>query len=319
MDKLDKVQKLHRLLSSRRYPVPIATIEQELECTKKTAKAAIDVLRDRFNAPLDYCKQNKAWHYDKNADSFELPGLWLTSDELHSLAAVLNILTTMEEGLLGKEINVVYKQIEKLLDAQGVDAQSFTQNIKYLSTSKRLITSQYFSTIVDALINTKQILINYTDYSGKASQRIISPQTLIHYQENWYIDAWCHKREALRSFMLPRINKVIKQTSPKIIIPPDELARHYQTSYGIFAGEPKYTAVLKFTKPVIHEVASINWHPDQKIETFTDSLQIEIPYNDDRELIRDILKYGNHVEVLKPAALKNKIKRIAQDMLEMYG
>lgn len=319
MDRLDKVQKLHRLFSSCRYPIPISKIEQELECTKKTAKNAIDSLRDRLNAPLNYCEQSKGWHYDKNADAFELPGLWLTSDELHSLGAILNILTTMEEGLLGKEIDIVQQQIEKLLNAKGVDAKTFTQNIKYLSTNKRPITSQYFSTIVDALINRKQLLINYSDYSGKSTQRTISPQTLVHYQENWYVDAWCHKREALRSFMLPRITKVIKQTNLKKAIEFDVLKQHYQTSYGIFAGAPKYTATLKFYKPVINEVASINWHPNQKIKYFMDAVQIEIPYNDDRELIRDILKYGNHVEVIKPAALKNKIKRIAQSMLEMYA
>jgi len=35
--------------------------------------------------------------------------------------------------------------------------------------------------------------------------------------------------------------------------------------------------------------------------------------------VRDILQYGNHVEVIKPAALKNKIKRIAQGIVSMYS
>jgi len=318
MDKLDKIQRLHRLFRSHRYPIPMAKIAEELECTKKTAKTVVELLRDQLNAPLLYSEETRAWYYDKNADAFELPGLWLTASELHSLAAILNILQTMEAGLLGKEINIVQKQVEKLIHTKGIDTKTFSQRIKYLSISKRPIISQDFSTIVDALIKQKQILINYRDYAGNETQRDISPQTLIHYQENWYIDAWCHKRKALRSFMLPRITRVIKQAEPSKNIEPEALKAHYQTSYGLFAGEPKHTACIKFYPPVTNEVAAIQWHPQQIISTQDDAVQIEIPYNDDRELICDILKYGNNAEVLKPAVLKNKIKRIVQNMLATY-
>lgn len=318
MDKFDKVQQLHRLFCSHRFPIPISQLAEKLECSKRTAKTHVDILRDILNAPLCYNSETKGWHYDNNADKFELPGLWLTANELHSFSAILHILNTMDEGLLGKEIDVVHLQLKKLLQARGVNINDFSQCVKYVSTSKRPVVSQHFSLITDALIHTKQLLITYSDYSGKSTQRMISPQKLVHYQENWYLDAWCHKREALRSFMLPRIQKMIKQTDNALPIESDSLLEHYQSSYGIFAGKAKHTAVLIFYPPVTNEVASIEWHPEQKTEWKGSSYQITIPYNDDRELIRDILKYGNNVEVIKPAALKNKIKRIAHSIVGMY-
>jgi len=299
MDKFDKIQQLHRIFVSHQFPVTISKIAEQLECTKPTAKKAIDLLRDQLNAPLHYHEAAKGWQYDKSAGLFELPGLWLTANELHGLATILHVLHSMDEGLLGNEISIVQQQVEKLLNAKGVDIGRFSRVIKYLSINKRPVISHYFSTIVDALINQYQLLIQYQDYSGNISQRIISPQTLIHYQENWYLDAWCHKRCA--------------------IIELEALKQHYQTSYGIFAGTPKYTAQLTFYPPVANEAASIQWHPDQMSEWQDDNYQLNIPYNDDRELVRDILQYGNHVEVIKPAALKNKIKKIAQGLVSMYS
>lgn len=319
MDKFDRIQQLHRILKSNYYPVRISQLADELECTNKTAKAAIDSLRDHLNAPIVYDNDLKGWQYDKQADGFELPGLWLTADELNSLATILYVLNTMDAGLLGKETQVLQRQVEKLLMAKGIDSNEFKKVIKYLSTSKRPVTSRYFATITEALIHKKRLCIHYADYSNKKTQRIISPQQLVHYQENWYLDAWCHKRNSLRSFMLPRMTKVIKIDQKCKTIPNREQIEHYQSSYGIFAGKPRHTAILLFYPPVTREVASIRWHPEQVAEWQGENYQISIPYNDDRELIRDILKYGNSVEVIKPATLKNKIKNIALGVVNLYS
>lgn len=37
------------------------------------------------------------------------------------------------------------------------------------------------------------------------TERVVSPQRLIYYRDNWYLDAWDHLREALRSFSIDRI------------------------------------------------------------------------------------------------------------------
>lgn len=255
----------------------------------------------------------------ENCNKFELPGLWLTASELHGLAAILNILQTMDTGFLGKEITIVQNQVEKLLQAKGISVAFFQHSIKYLASNKRPVVSHYFSAITDALLHQRQLAIHYNDYAGKKTQRIISPQTLVHYQENWYLDAFCHKRNALRSFMLPRITKLIKSKEPALQIAEEELKTHYQSSYGIFAGKAKHIAVLNFYPAVAHEAASINWHPEQQAEWQGNGYQVSFPYSDDRELIRDILKYGNNIEVIKPATLKNKVKRIAQSLVEMYS
>jgi proteasome accessory factor C len=76
MDKFDRIQQLHRLFLKHHFPIPLGKIAQALECTSKTAKHAIDLLRDQLQAPLIYHPDTKGWQYDNTADAFELPGLW---------------------------------------------------------------------------------------------------------------------------------------------------------------------------------------------------------------------------------------------------
>ena len=247
-----------------------------------------------------------------------LPGLWLTANELHSLAAILHILNTMEADFLGEEIAVVQHHIEKLLRRKGIDSDAFYRSINYLSMNKCSLKGQHFSTITDALIHQKQVASRYTDYSGKITQRLISPQTLVYYRENWYIDAWCHKRHALRSFMLARINHSLLQKDATQLVADDDLADHYQSSYGIFAGKATETVELHFYASAAREAASIQWHPEQESQWSNDCYQLSFPYHDDRELIRDILKYGSNVTVNNPASLRKKIKQAAEMIAALY-
>jgi predicted DNA-binding transcriptional regulator YafY len=48
------------------------------------------------------------------------------------------------------------------------------------------------------------------------------------------------------------------------------------------------------------------------------SYTLEVPYGEDWELIQDILRQGEDVQVLGPVSLKNKVKETVQKMLQLY-
>ncbi|MCZ7601102.1 MAG: WYL domain-containing protein [Gammaproteobacteria bacterium] len=74
------------------------------------------------------------------------------------------------------------------------------------------------------------------------------PQRLTRYRDNWYLDAWCHHREALRSFSLDRISHPRANGDAARDIEESNLDRHFASAYGIFAGEANEVAVLRFTR-----------------------------------------------------------------------
>lgn len=66
MDRFDRIFDLHKLLSAARYPVPRQRIEQELECSRATAKRIIEAMRLYLNAPIKYDRELNGYFYDPN-------------------------------------------------------------------------------------------------------------------------------------------------------------------------------------------------------------------------------------------------------------
>ena len=70
-------------------------------------------------------------------------------------------------------------------------------------------------------------------------ERTISPQELVHYRDNWYIDSWCHLRKGIRSFGLDAIEDVQILDVPAQEVDTAELRRIAQGSYGILPARPR--------------------------------------------------------------------------------
>ena len=69
------------------------------------------------------------------------------------------------------------------------------------------------------------------------TERVISPLQLVHYRENWVLDAWCHLRNELRSFGLEAIEDVQIAQELATEVSQEDMREHFQSGYGIFAGK----------------------------------------------------------------------------------
>lgn len=154
----------------------------------------------------------------------------------------------------------------------------------------------------------------------RTTERVISPQRLVYYRSNWYLDACCHLRRGLRSFSLDRLHLVEVHDEPAQDISDAVLDKHYASAYGIFAGTPKYKAVLHFTSAAARWVVDEQWHPEQEGKVLSDgSYVLKVPYSDDRELMMDILKYGPDVEVQAPKRLRAAVAARLSAAAGRYG
>jgi len=140
-------------------------------------------------------------------------------------------------------------------------------------------------------------------------ERDISPQQLVHYRDNWYVDAWCHLRREVRSFSVDAITQAEALPSAAKELDAAQLRLVMESGYGIFGGQASDWAKLKFSAERARWVQHEQWHPGQRGTLHADgSYTLELPYADDRELIGDILRHGSEVEVLSPKGLVKNIK-----------
>lgn len=317
MDKFDRIQQLHRIFKSRRRAVSVRALAEELECSERNVKRLLETMQ-LVDAPLEYDRSQRGWHYAEDPlNLFELPGLWLTGEELQSLSVLLNLLEQLGNGILNDEIAVIEKEIANLLSARGINPNAFADRIRVLPIAHRQLPGAIFNKISEALLRSKRIRIDYLSYKGEKTGRDISPQTLVYYRENWYVDAWCHLRNELRTFSIARIGAAEILKTKSQAIDKETLRAHFTSSFGIFAGEATHTARLRFSREIAREIATQEWHPQQLGEWDGKDYLLSIPYSDDRELIQDLLRHTPHVYVEAPVKLRKKLQNRLQQGLEM--
>ena len=200
-------------------------------------------------------------------------------------------------------------RLAALLEASGHPATEITQRVRLLSMAKRKVEPRFFTDITLALLERKRIEIDaWNRERDEINTRIVSPQRLVRYRDNWYLDAYCHWRKALRSFALDTVRRVKALPQQAKDIAEKTLDAHYASAYGIFSGRPKGRAVLRFSPERARWVGNEVWHPEQKGEWLSDGCyRLTVPYADERELMMDILRHGRHVVVEAPASLKQQV------------
>lgn len=304
MDRFEQIYRAHRLLREAQRPVSTARLRTELgECSVATVRRVMDEMRTFLNAPVESTRRNGGgyWYAKDRRGTYELPGLWFNASELHALLVVSELLGQVQPGLLASELLPLRRRIETLLAAKHGGNPEIVRRVRILGIAAHSA-GPHFITCADAVLRRRRLALQYHSRSkGELTERTISPQRLIHYRDNWYLDAWCHRAEALRSFSVDRIRAAWLLEEPAREIPDAELDRHFATAYGIFAGEPTNVAVLRFTPERARWVAEEQWHPQQQVVWLADGrCELRIPYGDPRELVLDVMRYGPDVEVVAP-------------------
>jgi predicted DNA-binding transcriptional regulator YafY len=165
--------------------------------------------------------------------------------------------------------------------------------------------------VATALAQRKRLHIAYTARgNGHATEREVSPLRLVHYRDNWYLDAWCHLRDDVRSFSIDAISRLELLDEKAKEVTAKAIDQALGTGYGIFKGAPQGWAKLRFTPERARWVAGECWHPLQESVFEADgSYVLSFPYSDDRELVGDIMRFGADVQVLGQAALRTRVQK----------
>lgn len=310
MSEYVRFSRYQELLAGRRA-VPRAELMAGLEISEATFKRDIAKLRDQLHVPIRFDRDRGGYVIDKTDDASPLPGLWFRHDEILALLTMQHLLSQLEPGLLGARLQPFRERLEGLLEAYGEKAQDVKNRLRIVHAGKRTLAPPMFEAVAAATMARKQLQITHMRReTGETLTRTISPQRLVHYRDNWYVDAWCHLREDLRSFSLDTISAAHATEDAAKEVDPKEIDQKLGAGYGIFGGKPKAWATLRFTPQRARWVRFEQWHPLQESRVEADgSYVLSVPYSDDREIVGDILRFGEDVEVVSPLLLRSRVQQ----------
>ena len=322
MGDLERLHRIKYMIQARKC-VPIQDFLQELEISKATFKRDLEYLRDRMNASIVFDRAEGGYRFDKpNAgEKVELPGLWFSEKEATALALMQHLLANLDQsGLIGPHIDPLMEIIDGILGQSEVSAKELRKRIKVFGMSARKNSLENFEEVGNALLKRQRLQIEYySKGKDETTNREVSPQRLIFYRDNWYLDAYCHMRNGLRSFALDGIKESQQLNKKAQEVSERELNENFSESYGIFSGKATQKAKLRFTPERARWVSGETWHGQQVSSYDKDGHYIlEFDYNQDPELVMEILKHGSGVEVIAPPALKNRVKAELARTIEKY-
>jgi len=153
---------------------------------------------------------------------YRLPPLMLSDDE--AVAVVLGLIGARGlaaereaepvDGALAKILRVLPAplrvQVEALEQALGFTA----------APSGAPVGGAVALTLADAIRRRRRVRFAYRSFSGEASRREVSPHGLVVHAGRWYLAAYDHGREDLRTFRVDRATAVT--VSRETALPPDE-------------------------------------------------------------------------------------------------
>ena len=319
MSEITRLFRYMTLLTGRKA-MSAAELQADLEISAATFKRDIAKLRDQLHVPIVFDRDAGGYRMAQGHTDSELPGLWFSQEEILALVTIQQLLTQLEPGLLGAKLRPLKERLVQIMEKHGLTHQDVTRRIRIVQAGKRFLPVKSFESAASATMARKRLkLWHFNRQTGDSIEREVSPQRLVHYRDNWYLDAWCHLRDELRSFSIDAITRLEMLDADAAEIAEEQIDAVMGAGYGIFAGESTTWATLKFSAKRARWVARESWHPEQVSRTDSaGSYFLSVPYSDDRELVGDILRYGADVQVVAPSALRTKVQKALLEAVGRY-
>ncbi len=319
--------RLYRIESMirRRGHVSRRELLEALEVSRATLKRDLEYLRSRLGAPIEYDAEADGYRFAAPARDAvqELPGLWFNERELYALLGAHQLLSDVDrDGVLSRHLQPLLDRVRQMLGSgDRRRADDLMRRVKIVSALRRPVRSEFFELIGEALMSRRRVTMSYlTRGRHELGEREVSPQRLVHYRSTWYLDAWCHRAQALRRFALDAVERAAISEAAALELSLAEVEAAMDAGYGIYAGGKRRWATLVFSARAAVWVGREEWHSMQRSRWLDDGrYELRLPYVDDTELVMDILRQAEDVEVQSPADLRDKVQRKLRAGLVVYS
>ena len=174
--------------------------------------------------------------------------------------------------------------------------------------------TQTIDTLTSAIDRATQVVMAYVNKRGEKITRTVDPIALDSRDDVWFFRAWCHTRQALRTFRVDRIETIEVTDIPAA--GHDDLLSPEQ--WSMFSpSDNDLVATIEFSPqalPLITEYLDRNTTPEKKGDVFV----ARIPFAHLGSLTRLVAKNPGLVTVVAPAEARQQVHTWARDALSHY-
>ena len=313
--------------------VSFETLRAALQCSAPTLKRDLRYMREQLGAPIEYSFAKNGYYYSNDSKHTsrqiekaqdKMPAAWYSANELRVLMTVLGELDQIEadkKGLLAGDMRAMKARMLACVRSDKIATRELLKRIKVVLPEHVEASVPFFGVVGEALSRRHRLRITYFTRSRAAENaREISPLRLVNYRGHWYVDAWCHQAEGLRTFNVENIISAEILSKKCRVVAMRTVEDELDKTYGIFSGGELQRAVIEVDPMLASYVTGEVWHRDQTMQKRADgSIVLEVPFASEVEIAGRILSMGSHAKVSAPESLKRYLAEEVGRMADIYG
>lgn len=249
-----------------------------------------------------------------------LPPLSFTSEEATMLALGSDLMAQHFDAQYRAAAESAAAKLETVLPlAQRAQVAHLRKSIVFIvpETLASESVAALLPVLRRALLERRTIRFHYhTRYThdGEPAKktRAADPYGMYHYGDAWYLVAFCHLRQSVRSFRLDRLSQL------KV------LDQRFELSADFKLEEPAEDDSRKVTVRVLFDEAAAPWVRESRAYAVTsiveqgEGLLVTYRVNEACELLQWLLSWGSHARVIEPASLREELAEEARKIFSLY-
>ncbi len=283
--------------------------------SKRQLYADIDFMksRDGWEAPIVSVQDGKR-KYLKYSCDFSIMEVPVTEMEIEQLGTLITSLSRLQGIPMYDWIDELLLNLRLRFGVKGseVNCIGFEQN-------RDMQGLRHLSMLIDCVIKRQPIIITYHPFGKELLQWTIHPYYLKQYNNRWFLLGFNPDFQDLSIVALDRIECVAFADVPFKRNLDFDFEAYFRDIIGVSIEKDQEVAHirLKFSLSRLPYVISKPIHHSQYVENETEGI-VTLNVIQNKELVSELIWFGEDVEVLSPNSLREEIKEKIAKMYQKY-
>jgi len=266
---LERMLRIHQALKGGGYP-NAASLARQLEVSSKSIHRDLEFMRDRLGLPIEYDPTRFGYYYSEEVENF--PTIQFTEGELFALVVAEKALqqyrgTSFERPLL----SALKKMEQSLPDTISLSLTDIDQTISFRTRAEPVQDLATFDALAKATAARQQIRFSYRKPGQRQPEpRVVDPYHLANINGEWFLFAYDHLRQDIRTFVPARITAIERTGRTFQRQRGFSLEKRLQGSFGVQSGHGEFSVVIRFNKRVADYIREKKWHSSQSLRDLRD-------------------------------------------------
>jgi len=245
----------------------------------------------------------------------DIPALGFSATELMALIFSRNLLKPLDGTEIQASLSSALMKASAALPTQGHEYVREMERIFAVSLGPHKSYPRHkeiIDRIAEAISRARSAQMRYESVARNATtRREVDPYRLWYAAGGLYLIGYCHLRKDVRMFAVERIRSIALTDHPYQRPLAFNIDEYVQDALTVMRGR-RMEVELLFSKQAAGWVKDKVWHSSQEVSLLKDGrLRMTLKVADTAELVGWILSFGSQVRVVRPDALRQKVKEEA--------